>query len=367
MGDRQHDIARDGVIGIVANILLASAKVAIGVTVGSIAVALDGLNNAVDSLSSVMMVVGARLASKGPDYEHPMGHGRIESMTALALSLLVTYAGAKATVEAVSSMGGDAVPSYDMATTLALVLGIAAKGALSRFLASEGRRLNSTVLSAASKDARNDMLLSAGTVASAVVAMASGRSIEPYVGFVIAVFVLLSGVGMMRDVTSDLVGMRVPSEKADEVLGQIMGFDEVSGVHDLVIHSYGPESLVASARIEVDPSMDVARFAFLEREIAEAVERETGVRVVALGACCSGNAGDSQARSAYAVAESHDEVLQAHGFVESEDGNVARIDIVVGYDEDSPSSVADAVADEIAGELGYDEVMVTVDRGATAD
>lgn len=348
-----------------ANVLLAVTKVAIGAAVDSIAVTLDGLNNAVDALSSVMTVVGARLASKGPDYEHPMGHGRIESMTALALSLLVTYAGARAIAEAVSSMGDTVVPSYDAVTIFVLVLGIVAKGTMSWLFDAEGRRLNSPVLSAVSKDARNDMLLSAGTVASAVVTMASGRIIEPYVGFVIAVFILLSGVEMMRDVTSDLVGMRVPAEKANEVTDEIMRFDEVSGVHDLVIHSYGPESLVASARIEVDPTMDVARFAFLEREIAEAVERTSGVRIVALGACCSaevGDGGDSQAREAYAVAESHDEVIQAHGFVESEDGNVARIDIVVGYDEDSPSYVADAVADEIAGELGYDEVMVTVDR-----
>lgn len=367
MDDRQRRIMRDGIIGIGANVALAVTKAVIGLAAGSIAVTLDGLNNAVDALSSVVTIVGTRFAAKEPDYEHPMGHGRIEHLTALVLSMLVTYAGIRAATEALRSMGDESLPSYDPLAVGILVLGIVVKGAMSWLFMRDGRRLSSPALVATSKDARNDMLLSSGTVVSAAIAMSWGRSIEPYVGLIIALFVLWSGADMLHEVTHDLVGMRVPRETAQAVVDRMMAFDEVSGVYDLVIHSYGPASFVASARIEVPSSMGVSRFAFLEREIAESVERETGVRVVALGACCAeaeGGAGASQASSAYGIAESHDGVIQAHGFVESEDGNAARIDIVVGFGDNATESVADAVASEIAESLGYDEVTVTVDRDA---
>ena len=368
MDDRQRQITRDGVAGIVANVLLAGAKAGIGLAVGSIATSLDGLNNAMDAVSSVVTVIGTRFASKEPDYEHPRGHGRVEHLTTLVLSVLVTYAGIRATLAAISSMGDGTCPSYDLLTVCLLVLGIVVKGAMAWRFSRDGKALGSPVLIATSKDARNDMLLSAGTVTSALVALRTGTSIEPYVGFIIALFVLWSGIGMLREVANDLVGMRVPRDTARAVRDGILGFPDVSAVHDLVIHSYGPGAFVASARIEVPPSMDVARFAFLEREIAEAVESSTGVRIVALGACCaqdSDGEGASPAGSAYDIAESHDGVMQAHGFIENQSGNEARIDIVVGFGENDSASVADAVATDIAEALGYDEVTVTVDREVT--
>ena len=138
-------------------------------------------------------------------------------------------------------------------------------------------------------------------------------------------------------------------------------------MYDLVIHSYGPESLVASARIAVSPSMGLERFSMLEREISEAVEERTGTKVVALGVCCDDTemGEGSVARSAYDIAESHDEVMQAHGFIAGGDGETLRIDIVVGFDEKAPESVAESVAEEISDALGYDDVIVTVDRDVT--
>lgn len=365
--DRRHEIVMTGFVGIAANLALSAMKAVVGLSVGSISVTLDAVNNLVDALSSVITIVGTRLATKRADREHPMGHGRLEHLTALLLSVAVLYVGFQSARESVLAIWSGEVPRYDALTLALLLVGIVVKVGLSLHFVRTGRRLNSPPLVASGKDAAYDVMLSSGTAISAVVAMTLGVSIEPYAGLVIAGFILWSGYGMTREVIDDLIGLRVPRDTSQGIASVIASFDEVLGVYDLVIHSYGPESLVASARVAVSPSMGIMRFSMLEREVAEAVEERTGVRLVALGVCCDDTemGEGSVAKSAYDIAESHDEVMQAHGFIEGNDGGPARLDIVVGFEEEHPESVADAVASEISDALGYDDVIVTIDRDVT--
>lgn len=366
---RKGAIVRAGIVGTAANLALAVMKAVVGSIAGSMSVTVDAINNLTDAISSVITIAGATFAAKEADYEHPMGHGRMEYVATLVLAMLVTYAGGKSVAEAVGSFLVPAELRYDPLTASLVAVGILAKVGLAMFFTRRGRELGSPVLVATGKDARSDVLLSSGTLVSAVSSMAWGVRIEPVVSLAIAVAVLWSGLGMLREVIDQLVGMRVPRDKVESVMGSMMGFDRVTGVYDLVLHSYGPESHVAVARIGVDPSMTLKEFSLLEREVSERVLAETGVKVDVLGVCYDEGGGryEAMARSVYEAAEAHDEVMQAHGFILDEERGQARIDIVVGFDEENPDEVAEAVAEEISEAVGYgsDSVTVTVDRNVT--
>lgn len=365
--DRARSVAVAGGAAVAANLGLAVAKAAIGISCGAVSVTLDAVNNLTDAASSVATVIGTVAASKEADREHPMGHGRIEYVTALVLAMLVTYAGLRSVAGVLSAWASPEPPAYVPAAAAALLVGIAVKAVMSAVLSARGKSLDSPALSAAGEDARMDVLLSSGTLASAVVWLMAGADIEAPVGLAIALFVLRSGVSMVKDVMDDIIGARVPSSLVASVRDAMSGFEDVSGVYDLRIHCYGPGRFVASARIEVLGSMSVESFAALERRVAEQVKDKTGVEVSALGACCSyaqaeGSAGDL-ALVAYGIADARDEVLQSHGFVMEPDGT-ARLDVVVRFDEDdaAAAAVAGEVADAVADAIGVGKVLVTVDR-----
>ena len=369
MTRRKNAIVRAGIVGIATNLALAVMKAIVGTLANSMSVTVDAINNLTDAVSSVTTIAGATFAVKDADYEHPMGHGRMEYVATLVLAMLVTYAGGKSVAEAIRSFLSPVQLRYSFLTAALVAVGILAKVALAVFFARKGRELNSPVLMATGKDAQSDVLLSSGTLVSAVASMAWGARIEPVISLAIAVAVLWSGLGMLKEVINQLIGMRVPKDKVAAVMRSLTGFDQVTGVYDLVIHSYGPESHVAVARIGVNPSMTLKEFSLLEREVSEKVLADTGIKIDVLGVCYDEGNGrhGAMTKSVYEAAEAHKAVLQAHGFILDEERRQARIDIVVGFDEDNPDEVAEEVAGEISKVIGYDSdsITVTIDRNIT--
>ena len=179
---RDKVIIRTSVIGILTNVLLAAFKAAVGFLSNSIAVILDAVNNLSDALSSVITIVGTKLAGKLPDKKHPLGYGRIEYLSAMIVSGLVLYAGITSAVESVKKIIHPENPDYSPVSLIIIAVAVAAKVFLGRYVKAQGRKVNSGSLVASGSDALNDAILSSSVLASALIFMLSGISLEAWVG-----------------------------------------------------------------------------------------------------------------------------------------------------------------------------------------
>ena len=206
VADREKTIVRTSVIGIVTNVLLVGFKAFVGLMSNSIAIILDAVNNLSDALSSVVTIIGAKLGAKQPDKKHPLGYGRIEYLSSMIVAALVLYAGITSLVESIKKIIHPEAADYGAVTLVILFVAIAAKLILGLYVKKQGKRVNSGALVASGSDAMFDAILSASVLASAVVYLIWGVSLEAYVGVVIAGFIIKAGVEMMIETLNDIIG-----------------------------------------------------------------------------------------------------------------------------------------------------------------
>ena len=347
---RDAVIVRTSVVGIVTNVILAAGKAAVGLLANSIAVVLDAVNNLSDALSSVITIVGTKLSSRRPDKKHPMGYGRIEYLSAMIVAAIVLYAGITSLVESVKKIFAPETPDY---STLSLVLigaAVVVKLILGRYVKAKGKKVNSGSLVASGSDAAFDAILSASVLASAVVFLLTGLSLEAYVGVVISGFIIKSGVEMLLETLNDILGVRADAAVTRRIRELLSEIPEVGGAYDLFINNYGPDRNYASVHLELPAGMTVSEVDRITRLAQKAVYRETGVMLVCVGVY-SVNDGDGEAAKmrsdVTAAILAHDWALQTHGFFADTEQKLLRCDVVISFDKDPGEGLA-----ELRQELG---------------
>ena len=206
---RNRIIVRTSVIGILANVLLAAAKAVIGFAANSIAVILDAVNNLSDALSSVVTILGAKLAGRAPDKDHPLGYGRVEYLSAMIVAGLVLYAGITSAVESVKKIIAPETPDYSTTALAVIAVAVLVKVVLGRYVKAQGEKANSGALIASGADASFDAVLSLSVLVSALIFVFTGVSLEAYVGVVISGFIIKAGVDMMKETLDDILGVRM--------------------------------------------------------------------------------------------------------------------------------------------------------------
>lgn len=328
-------IIRTSILGILANALLAAFKAAVGLLTGSIAIVLDAVNNLSDALSSVITILGTRLAAKQPDKEHPLGHGRYEYLSATVIAALVLYAGVTSLIESVKAIINPEPPEYTPAALVIVAVAVLAKIALGTYVKKTGQRVNSESLIDSGADALNDSVISASTLVAAVIFVLFHISLEAYLGVVISVIIIKSGVEMMKSTISQILGERVDSEIAQNIKRTVKTFPEVKGVYDLTLHSYGPETLTGSLHVEVPDTMTASEIDRLERHIAEKVYAENDVILTAVGIYTFNVSNPKVAamrKQVMQVISEYDHILQVHGFYVDEETKRVSFDVIIDFD-----------------------------------
>ena len=371
---REETIVRTSVVGIVANVLLAAFKAAVGVATSSVAVTMDAVNNLSDALSSVITIVGTRLAGRAPDRRHPFGYGRVEYLSSTAISVIVIYAGITSLSESVSKVFRPVTPEYS-ATSLAIIaVAVVVKVLLGRYVGATGRRVNCDSLVASGADATFDAVLSGATLAAALIFLATGVSVEAWVGAVISVVIVKSGIEMLGDTLSQILGERANAELSREVRRLVEEDPEAHGAYDLVMHAYGPERMVASVHTEVPDTMRAGDIDEMTRRIQERVYRETDGRVIlaAVGIYSLNTHDDAAAAVRERVTRlvmAHEGVLQMHGFhVSGADGRgerSLRFDVVLDFALEDREGTYQAIVDDVRREFPDYRLQVTLDVDAS--
>ena len=333
--DRDKVIIRTSIIGILANVLLAAFKAFIGIKSNSIAVVLDAVNNLSDALSSIITIVGTKLSGRLPDKKHPLGYGRIEYLSAMIVSGIVLYAGITSAVESVKKIISPQKPDYSIVSLVIIAVAVGVKIVLGRYVKSMGEKVNSGSLIASGSDALFDAILSSSVLASAVIFMFSGISLEAFVGAVISVIIIKSGVEMMMETLNEILGMRADKETTDRIKALLSEEEEVRGAYDLIMYNYGPDKNYASVHIELPDTMTVKEVDRLTRKLEKKVYKQTGTILAGVG-LYSYNTGDDEAarirNEVCKIVLSHDWAIQLHGFYVDIEAKEMSFDVVVSFD-----------------------------------
>ncbi len=346
---REKTIVRTSIIGIVANVFLAAFKAVIGLMANSIAIVLDAVNNITDAGSSLVTIVGTKLAGKEPDKKHPFGYGRIEYLSAMIISVIVLYAGITSFTESVRQIIHPDTPEYSALSLIIVAVAVAVKILLGRYVKGIGEKVKSDSLINSGADATLDAVISASTLAAAGIFLIFHVSLEAWLGAVISAVIIKSGVEMLRETISRILGERNDAELAKSILETILSFPDVSGAYDLVLNNYGPDTWTGSVHIEVPDTYSADRLDQLIREITVRVHREHHVILTAVGVY-SVNTKDPEVIEALQkvreIVSAHEHVRQIHGFYLLKDSKAMRFDLVISFDaEDRKAAFAQAVSD----------------------
>ena len=347
--NREKTIIKTSIIGIITNIFLAGFKAAVGLLANSIAIVLDAVNNLSDVLSSVITIIGAKLAGKKPDKKHPLGHGRIEYISSMFVSGIIFYAGIVALIESVKKIIHPQNPEYTAITLFIIAVAVLVKLFLGAYVQKQGKKVNSAALTASGKDAFFDAILSASVLFCAVFYLVFKISLEAYMGVIISFVIIRAGIKMMEETFHDIVGQRVDSELSKEIKQIINEEPGIRGVYDLVISNFGPNKNYASLHIELPDTMQVEEVDRLTRKIEEKVYHKTGVILTGVGVYAYNTKGGEAAEIRNHIQQivlAHDWALQLHGFYIDIEQKSMRFDVVLSFDIDK----------EKALEILYEEV-----------
>ena len=346
---REQTIIRTSIVGIIANVFLAGFKAVVGLMTNSIAIVLDAVNNISDAGSSLITIVGTKLAGREPDKKHPFGYGRIEYLSALIISIIVLYAGITSFTESVKKIFHPETPDYTPASLIIVAVAVIVKILLGRYVKSVGEKVNSDSLINSGEDARLDSIISASTLVAAAIFLIFHVSLEAWLGAAISLFIIKSGFDMLKDTISQILGEKNDPELGREIKRTVAAFPDVQGCYDLVLNNYGPDAWNGSIHIEVPDTYSADQLDRLLRSIQVAVYQKHQVILTAIGVY-SVNTRDEEVIAARKkvreIVFSHEYVKQMHGFYLNKEERSLRFDIVVSFDAPDRSAVfSEVIAD----------------------
>lgn len=348
MKNRLKVILRTSVIGIVVNVLLGVFKAIVGAVSNSIAITLDAVNNLTDAGSSLITILSTSFSVKAPNKKHPFGYGRIEYLGTLLISVIILYAGVTSFVESIKSIIHHEVAEYSTVSIIIIVVAVVVKTVLAIFFSSVGKKVKSDSLVATGKEAIGDIAISVATVIAVIIFLATGISIEAWLGAVIAIFIIKTGAELIFETVAKILGTGTEVSLVKDIKAAINEFDQVVGAYDLVLHNYGPDSYLGTVHIEVEDTVSISEYDALSRHIQEVIAERFGVFISAVGVY-SINTQDEKAvvirEEVRSVVLDIQHVKQLHGFYV--DDKSMRFDVVISFEAGDRNKVYQEVVEKI--------------------
>ncbi|OUP02695.1 cation-efflux pump [Anaerofilum sp. An201] len=258
-----------GAVGIVCNLLLCGFKFLAGIVTGSVAISADAVNNLSDASSSIITLLGFRMSAKPADAEHPYGHGRTEYLSGLAVSVMILLIGLELVKSSVEKILHPAPIEAGVLPVVILSVSILVKLWMAAFNRKLGRLIASPALEATAADSRNDVISTGAVLAATLLQMAFHWQLDGWMGLAVALFILYSGWGLVKDAIAPLLGQAPDPELVAHILEVTREYPGVLGIHDLIVHDYGPGRRFASLHVEMDAAGDVLR----SHDIIDQIER----------------------------------------------------------------------------------------------
>lgn len=329
--NRQTAIVWTSVIGIIANVVLVGFKMMVGIIAGSIAIILDAVNNLTDVLSSVVTIIGTKLAARQPDAGHPYGHGRIEYLTTLLVGVIILATGIMALIESIPKVLHPELADYSWSTIAVVVAAIIVKLALGLYVRRAGKRFSSSSLVASGVDALFDAALSFATLIGIMVTLIFQISIDGILGVVISLFIVKTSLEILFEASNEILGQAADHDLMTKIQDLVCTFPEVSGAYDLILHNYGPTDFIGSVRIQIPDKLTAKEIHRLTREISHRVYTKYNVSLTI------GIYADNSAQPAHReirefvmnLVNRYPEIHQMHGLYIDDDSKLITFDLVL--------------------------------------
>ena len=349
---RESKIVKTSVVGIAGNAVLVGIKAFIGVLAGSVAIISDAINNFTDALSSIITIIGTKLSGKRADKKHPFGYGRIEYITSTIIALLILFAGATALSESIKSIiehfQSNTLPEFETYSIIVIAVAVLFKIAIGLFFKKQGKKLSSDSLSSSGSDALFDSVLSFSTVIAAFVAKYLGVYVEGYLGVLIGLFILKSGISAIKESLSHIVGNRFDSELVLNIKKDICEIDGVEGAYDLVLNSYGHNKNIGSVHIGVKDSLTAKEIQKIERTISEIMYSKYGtIMTVGIYAENFNDETKGYYENLLKITKNYPYILQIHGFYVEEEIKLIYFDLVISFDDEKPYETINKVKEDL--------------------
>lgn len=264
-----------GIIGILVNLLLFFVKLFVGLIVGSIAVTADAFNNLSDAASSLITILGFKLSTMPPDKEHPFGHGRLEYISALIVSFMVIIVGLQFTKSSIERILNPTAVTFELIPFILILISIVFKIWLSRFNSVIGNKIDSSALKAASFDALGDVITSSCVAISLISSKFTTFPIDGYIGVIVSLMILYSGYTLVKDTLNPLLGEAPDPVLVKNIKDEVLSYEHIIGVHDLIIHNYGPGRIMASIHAEVPSNLSIITI----HEVIDKAEKEVSKKL----------------------------------------------------------------------------------------
>lgn len=269
-----------GAVGIVTNFLLFLMKIIVGTVFHSVSVTADAVNNLTDSGSSVVTLIGFKMASKPADEKHPFGHARIEYLSGVIVSFIVIFLGLQLGMSSIEKIITPEENALTPVALVVLVISILAKLWQCLFYRKVGRMIKSESVEATSKDSRNDVIATSVVLLGAVITMLTGVNLDGYMGAAVALFIVFSGVQLTISTADPLLGQAPEGELVQTITEKMLSYPGIIGMHDLAVHNYGVGRCFASAHCEVDAKNDILVSHDLIDNIERDFSRDLGIHMV---------------------------------------------------------------------------------------
>ena len=346
---RNRGITLASIKGIIGNVVLVIFKMIVGLASNSIAIILDAVNNLTDVLSSVLTIVGTKLAAKGADKEHPFGHGRIEYMTTMAIAFIILGAGIGSLKESIEKIIHPEVSTFDIPSLAIIAVAIVVKVVMGRYIKAQGEKYKSDALVASGIDALFDAVITFATLVSAALVFFFDFDIQGYVGAAISVLILKAAYDILKEMYNHLLGVRADDNLVREIKETIAQHPNVGGVYDLVLNSYGPGETIGSVHITVPDTMTMADIHPLTKSIAVHLYKKFGIAMtVGVYAENQPSLEVLEVRQALdQVVSLYTHVVQVHAFYVQEEKKVIYYDIIFDFDEEDPHGTLEKIKAEM--------------------
>lgn len=259
-----------GIVGIVTNLMLFIIKLSVGLLSNSVSILADAFNNLSDAASSIITIIGFKMANKPADAEHPFGHGRIEYITAMIVSFMVMLVGIQFVKTSFQKIINPTPVTFELWPFILLLISIGFKFWLSKFNKSIGNKINSSTLKATATDAMGDVFTSTTVVISFLICNFTTLPIDGYIGIVVALAIVYSGFSLIKETLSPLLGEPPDPVLVSNITDMVMSYDNITGIHDLIVHNYGPGRIMASIHAEIPSNIDIMEI----HHIIDTAERE---------------------------------------------------------------------------------------------
>ena len=347
--DRDKKIIKTSIIGIIANLILVAFKATIGILVNSIAITLDAINNLTDALSSIITIIGTKLAGKAPDKKHPYGYGRIEYFSSVIIAIIILVAGLTALQESIPKIFNPVLASYDFISVFIIAVAVVVKFVLGRYVKRVGEEINSQSLIASGSDALFDSILSLSTVVAAIISIIWHISIEGILGTIIAIIIIKTAIEIISETVNSMIGERVDKELTDKLKAEINAVDNVLGVYDLALHNYGPTQLMGSVHIEVPDELTAKEIHLLTRRIVLQIYGNYGI-ILTIGIYASNKDDEEFAeikKDLTEIVKKYPEIIQMHGFYVDPNLNIITFDLIIDFEAEDQDAIKNNVLKEI--------------------